>query len=46
MCYEVVWGGFEVVWSGLVCFWVVWGVSTVPLQDTDCHYCALKHRKG
>ena len=22
-------GGFEVVWGGLVCFGVVWGVSTV-----------------
>ena len=25
-----VWGGFEVVKGGLVCFGVVWGVSTVP----------------
>ena len=28
MCYEVVWGGFGVVWGGLVCFGVFWGVST------------------
>ena len=34
MCYEVVWGGFEVVCGGLVCFGVVWGVSTVLLYTS------------
>ena len=30
MCAKYkVWGGFQVVWGGLVCFGVVWGVSTV-----------------
>ena len=24
----MVWGGLEVVWGGLGCFGVVWGVST------------------
>ena len=31
MYYEVVCGGFEVVWGGFVCFGVVWGFSTVPI---------------
>ena len=26
----MVWGGLEVVWGGLGCFGVVWGVSTDP----------------
>ena len=30
MCAKYkVWGGFQVVCGGLVCFGVVWGVSTV-----------------
>ena len=28
----MVWGGLEVVWGGLGCFGVVWGVSTDPIK--------------
>ena len=31
---NVVWGGLEVVWGGLGCFGVVWGVSTDPVYTT------------
>ena len=44
MCYGVVWGGFEVVWGGFVCFGVVWGVSTVPILTG--HYDKPKLKKN
>ena len=28
---KVVWDGLDVVWGGLGCFGVVWGVSTDPV---------------
>ena len=31
----MVWGGNLVVWGGLGCFGLVWGVSTDPPYDTQ-----------
>ena len=41
---DVVWGVLEVVWGGLGCFGVVWGVSTDPRNNINDQQ--KKHRLG